>query len=196
MLAGLCGVLALVAIVVVASPLQDLISQRLSHGKSNAVRTSLSGIAVDDAVSSPLIGYGDTRHQQGSTNSIVVGKTLKCHSCGSRDIGGNGQFWMMLISSGFLGAGLYIAFFLYGIWRYWPDPTPYGLVGVLVLILPLLFMFVYVAVGPPLTWTMLAYALLWKNDRERQKEAAAAATQSTAQLRARPGASTAARVQA
>ena len=197
MLAGLCGVLALVAIVVVASPLQDLISQRLAHGKSNAVRTSLSGIAVDDAVSSPLIGYGDTRHQQGSTNSIVVGKTLKCHSCGSRDIGGNGQFWMMLISSGFLGAGLYIAFFLYGIWRYWPDPTPYGLVGVLVLILPLLFMFVYVAVGPPLTWTMLAYALLWKNDRERQKEAAAAATQSTAQLRARLGArGTAARAQA
>jgi len=97
----------------------------------------------------------------------------------------------------FLLGGFSSAFFLYGIWRYWPDPTPYGLVGVLVLILPLLFMFVYVAVGPPLTWTMLAYALLWKNDRERQKEAAAAATQSTAQLRARLGArGTAARAQA
>ena len=38
LLAGLSGVLALVAIVVVASPLQSLISQRLPHGKSNAVR--------------------------------------------------------------------------------------------------------------------------------------------------------------
>jgi hypothetical protein len=192
LLAGLCGVLALVAIVVVASPLQSLISDRLAHGKSNAVRASLSGLAVDDALSSPLIGYGDTRHQQGSTNSIVVGRTLKCPSCGSRDIGGNGQLWMLLISEGFLGAGLYCGFFAYGIWRYWRDPTPYGLAGVLVLILGFPFMIVYVAVGPPLAWTMLAYALLWKNDRERQKEAAAAAAVSAAQLRAQLGAKAAA----
>jgi hypothetical protein len=197
LLAGLCAVLALVAIVVVASPLQDLVSQRLSHGKSNAVRASLSGLAWDGALSSPFIGYGDTRHQQGSTNSISVGKTLKCPSCGSRDIGGNGQLWMLLISEGILGAALYGSFFLYGIWRYWRDPTPYGLAGVLVLILGFPFMLVYVAVGPPLAWTMLAYALLWKNDRERQKEAAAAAAESAAQLRAQVGAkATAATAQA
>jgi len=188
LLAGLLGVLALVAVVVLASPLQSLISQRLSHGKSNAVRSSLSGLAVDGALSSPLIGYGDTRHEQGSTNSIAVGKTLKCLSCGSRDIGGNGQLWMLLISEGFLGAALYCAFFGYGIWRYWRDPTPYGMAGVLVLILGFPFMIVYVAVGPPLAWTMLSYALLWKNDRERQKEAAAAAAESAAQLRAQLGA--------
>ena len=197
LLAGLCAALALVAIVIVASPLQDLISQRLSHGKSNAVRSSLSGIAVDDALSSPLIGYGDTRHQQGSTNSIAVGKTLHCPSCGSRDIGGNGQLWMLLISEGILGAALYCGFFLYGIWRYWRDPTPYGLAGVLVLILGFPFMLVYVAVGPPLAWTMLGYAVLWKNDRERQQEAAATAAESAAQLRAQLGAkTTAARAQA
>jgi hypothetical protein len=184
LLAGLFGVLALVAVVIVASPLQGLIQTRLSHGKSNAVRSSLSGLATDVALSSPVVGYGDTRHEQGSTNSIAVGKTAKCHSCGSRDIGGNGQFWMLLITSGFLGAGLYCAFFLYGIWRYWRDPTPYGLVGVLVLILGFPFMIVYIAVGPPLAFTMLAYALLWKNDRELHKEAVEAAAESAAQLRA------------
>jgi len=183
--------------VVLASPLQSLISQRLSHGKSNAVRSSLSGLATQDALSSPLIGYGDTRHELGSTNSIVVGKTAKCHSCGSRDIGGNGQFWMLLISTGFLGAALYCGFFGYGIWRYWRDPTPYGMAGVLVLLLGFPFMIVYIAVGPPLTWTMLAYAILWKNDRERQKEAVAVAAESAAQLRAQVGAkATAARAQA
>jgi hypothetical protein len=197
LLAGLCGVLALVAVVVVASPLQNLISQRLQHGKSNAVRSSLSGIAADVALSSPVIGYGDTRHQQGSTNSIAVGKTAKCHSCGSRDIGGNGQLWMLLITSGFLGAGLYCSFFLYGIWRYWRDPTPYGLVGVLVLIMGFPFMLVYIAVGPPLAFTLLAYALLWKNDRVRNQEAAEAAAESAAQLRAQLGAKArAARAQA
>ena len=184
LLAGLFGVLALVAVVVVASPLQSLISQRLSHGKSNAVRSSLSGLAIDVAAASPIVGWGDTRHEQGSTNSIAVGKTAKCHSCGSRDIGGNGQFWMLLITSGFLGAGLYCAFFLYGIWRYWRDPTPYGMVGVLVLILGFPFMIVYIAVGPPLAFTMLAYALLWKNDRILHEEAVEAAAESEAQLRA------------
>ena len=183
LLAGLFGVLALVTVVVLASPLQGLISQRLSHGKSNAVRSSLSGLAVDVALSSPVIGYGDTRHEQGSTNSIAVGKTAKCHSCGSRDIGGNGQLWMLLITSGFLGAALYCSFFLYGIWRYWRDPTPYGLVGVLVLVLGFPFMIVYIAVGPPLVFTMLAYAVLWKNDRERHKEAEEAAAASAAELR-------------
>ncbi len=197
MLAGLFGVLALIAVVVVASPLQSLISQRLQHGKSNAVRSSLSGLAMDVAVSSPFIGYGDTRHELGSTNSIAVGKTAKCHSCGSRDIGGNGQLWMLLITSGILGAALYCFFFLYGIWRYWRDPTPYGMVGVLVLILSFPFMLVYIAVGPPLAFTMLAYAVLWKNDRVRHKEAEEAAAESAAQLRAQIGArAVAARTQA
>jgi hypothetical protein len=45
-------------------------------------------------------------------------------------------------------------------------------------------MIVYIAVGPPLAFTMLAYALLWKNDRVRNEEAAAAAAESAAQLRA------------
>jgi hypothetical protein len=197
LLAGLCGVLALIAVVVIASPLQSLISQRLQHGKSNAVRSSLSGLAVDVAVASPVIGWGDTRHELGSTNSIAVGKTAKCHSCGSRDIGGNGQLWMLLITTGMLGAALYCSFFLYGIWRYWRDPTPYGMVGVLVLILGFPFMLVYIAVGPPLAFTMLAYAILWKNDQVRHKEAEEAAAESAAQLRAQIGArAVAARAQA
>jgi hypothetical protein len=175
MLVGIVGVIALAAVIVVVSPLQTLIQDRLNHGKSNAVRSSLSGLAVDDAIASPVIGFGDTRHEQGSTNSIAVGKTLKCLSCGSRDIGGNGQLWMMFVSNGFLGAFLYCAFFLFGIWRYWRDPTPYGLAGVLVLLLQFPFMLVYVAVGPPLVWTMLAYALLWKNDRALKQERAEAA---------------------
>lgn len=197
LLAGLCGVLALVAVIIAASPLQGLISQRLSHGKSNAVRSSLSGLAVDDALASPLIGFGDTRHEQGSTNSIAVGKTVRCHSCGSRDIGGNGQLWLLFITTGFLGAGLYCGFFIYGIWRYRRDKTPYGLVGVLVLILGFPFMIVYIAVGPPLTFTMLAYALLWKNDRVLQRERAEAAAAAAAQLRDQVGAKAlAARAQA
>jgi len=55
---------------------------------------------------------------------------------------------------------------------------------VLVLILGFPFMIVYIAVGPPLAFTMLAYALLWKNDRILHEEAVEAAAESEAQLRA------------
>ena len=99
-------------------------------------------------MASPLVGYGDTRHQQGSVQSVTVGRSAKCPTCGNGTIGGNGQLWLLLICNGFLGAALYLSFFAYGVWRYWRDTTPYGLAGVLVLLLMFIFMFSYTATGP------------------------------------------------
>lgn len=166
LLVGLCGSLALVAVVILASPLSTLISQRLQNGKSNSIRGSLTQIAITDAESSPIIGYGDTRHMIGSPQSIAVGSNASCHSCGNTSVGSNGQLQMLLVTSGFLGAGLYISFFGYSAWRYRRDTTPYGMVGEFVLILGFVFMTVYEAAGPVLAFTMLAVALMWKNDTE------------------------------
>jgi hypothetical protein len=173
MLASIGLIIALFGILIVASPLGSLIEQRLQHGKSDNVRDSLSIIAVQDAVASPFIGFGDTRHQQGSVNSIAVGKTSKCLACGSRDIGGNGQLWLLLICSGFIGTALYFGFFTYGVWRYRRDTTPYGLAAVLVILLGYVFAIVYQAIGFPLAATMLSYVILWKNEREMRAEALA-----------------------
>jgi O-antigen/teichoic acid export membrane protein len=167
LLGALVVVVTVVGIAVAATPLQSLIAERLSHGKSNEVRASLSVSAVRDALSSPFIGYGDTRHQQGSVQSIAVGRSAKCQQCGEVTIGSNGQLWLMLISSGFLGAVLYLGFFLFGCWRFWRDDSPYGLAGGLALLLTFVFMVAYTAVGTPLTFAMLSYALLWRNDRWR-----------------------------
>lgn len=164
LLGALAGGLALAAVLIFATPLQNIITQRLQHGNSDAVRTSLSITAVQDAISSPIIGYGDTRHQQGSVNSIAVGKSANCSQCGNVTIGGNGQLWLLLITTGFLGTALYVGFFAFGAWRFRRDLSPYGLAGVLVLLLSFVFMVAYTAGGAPLTFTMLAYALLWKND--------------------------------
>ncbi len=184
MLGVLFGLAAVAGILFVASPVGGFIQARLNHGKSNAVRTSLSHIAITDGEASPLLGYGDSRHEQGSTNSIAVGKTANCHGCGSRSIGGNGQLWLLLVCSGVLGAALYLSFFAYGAWRYGRDPTAYGMMGVLVLLLGFVFMIAYVAVGPPLSFTMLSYALLWKNDRELKRQRAAAAESAGSPARA------------
>lgn len=167
MLGAVFGVIALVGIVILVTPVQSLISQRLSHGQSNNGRSSGSLQALQLGLASPIVGWGDTRHQQGSGESIAIGATANCQGCGSKSLGGNGELQNLLITTGLVGAAFYISFFAYGAWRYRRDPTPYGLAGVLVLLLGFVFMFVYDATGPPLAFTMLAYALLWRNERER-----------------------------
>jgi hypothetical protein len=105
---------------------------------------------------------------QGTASSIAVGPTANCPQCGNQTVGANGQLQLLLITSGLVGAFFYLAFFAYGAWRYRRDATPYGLAGVLVLLMSFIFMVAYDAVGEPLCFTMLAYALLWRNNARLQ----------------------------
>ena len=165
LLAALALGLAVVGIVIHSTSLQGTIGARTGqHQKSNEIRSRLGSLTLTDVLSSPVIGYGDTRKQRGSRRSIAIGPTKKCPQCGEQAVGSTGQLWLLLITTGFLGATLYGGFFCFGVWRYRRDRTPYGLAGLLVLALSLLYMLIYTAVPAPLGFTMLAYALLWRND--------------------------------
>jgi hypothetical protein len=165
MLGLLCAALAVVAVAVVATPLQGLITSRLQHQQSNSIRGSLSATAIQDANAAPIIGYGDTRHQQGSASSIAVGPSEDCPSCGQFPVGSNGQLYLLLVCTGWVGTALFLAFFAYLAWRYRRDKSPYGMAGVLVILLSFFYMFAYVSVTAPLEFNMLAVALLWRNDQ-------------------------------
>jgi hypothetical protein len=169
LLSAICAGLLVAVLVVLVTPLQGLITQRLANGHSNARRGQTALISVEDARASPFIGFGDTRHEAGSVSSIAVGRTAKCPQCGQVSVGNNGQLWLLLICSGFVGAALYLGFFAYGTWRFWRDPTPEGIAGVLVLLLTFVFMVAYDAVGAPLGFTMLAYAMLWRSEQARRE---------------------------
>ena len=164
MLGTLCAGLAVGGVIFLVTPLHAVISDRLANGQSNAIRTSLSTSAIKAAESSPILGYGGTRNQRGSPHSIAVGHTANCRRCGNASIGSNGQLWLLLISDGFAGAALYLAFFAAGAIRYRRDTGMFGMAGVLVLLLSLWYSVAYVAVVAPLGFTMLAYAILWKNE--------------------------------
>lgn len=170
MIGVIVGALAIAVFVISFTPASSLISQRLSHGKSNDGRVSLSIVATKAALSSPLLGYGDTRHQIGSGQSIAIGRTANCARCGNQTIGGNGQLWLLFITAGFLGAFFYTAFFAYSAWRYRRDTTPYGMVGVMILLLGFVFMLVYDADNPTLYFMMLCVAMLWRNDMAMRRE--------------------------
>jgi hypothetical protein len=170
LLGVLCAGLALVGVVILATPLQGLITSRLQHGQSDSIRSALSVVAVQDALASPVLGYGDTRHLRGSPQSASIGPTASCPGCGESIVGSTGQLWLLLVCNGILGTVLYLAFFAYGVWRYRRDTTPYGLAGVLVLLLSFFYMFTYTASTIVLAITMLSYALLWRNQSSVQAQ--------------------------
>ena len=166
LIGALIGTVAVVGVLIAASPIGTMIQQREANGKSNSIRSSTTSIAVKDGLASPIIGYGDSRRMEGGTNSITTGRSSSCKKCGNSEVGTSGQGQLLMVTSGVVGVITYSAFFLYGIWRYRRDRSPYGLCGVLVLLLGFVFFPVYTATGPPDGFMMLAYAILWKNDRE------------------------------
>ena len=168
MLGMVLASLAIVVVAVVATPLQGLITSRLQHQQSNSIRALLSVAAVNDANAAPLIGYGDTRHLEGSAQSIAVGPTATCPTCGQYAVGSNGQLYLLMVCNGWLGTLLFLGFFAWLAWRYRRDKSPYGMVGVLVILLSFVYMFAYTAVTAPLEFTVLAAALLWRNDQWRR----------------------------
>ena len=110
MSAGCVALLGIAVIVVVATPVHSVISLRLQNGKSDDIRTSLFALSMQDGLASPILGYGDTRQQRGSPQSIAIGPSPTCEACGQNEVGSTGQLSLLIVSTGFVGAGLYYGF--------------------------------------------------------------------------------------
>jgi len=175
---GVLGVLAaglvVVVVLVLVSPLQGVITQRLANGKSNTIRSTLSHQAAVDSLASPVLGFGGTRKRQGSANSITSGPTAQCPNCGQQEVGSTGQLWLLLITSGIVGTLLYLWFFARVAWAYRRDRTPYGMAGELILLLSFVYLLTYDALPAPLGIMMLAIGLLWRNDQHLGEQQPAA----------------------
>jgi len=160
---GLLLAMAAVAVAVALSPLGAIVTKRLDSPHSNDIRAFTVTATVAAAAHSPIIGYGNTRNAHGNHRSITTGKTEWCRECAHPPLGSDGQLWLLLISQGFTGAALYIAFYLGAIRRYWRDRTPIGQAGVLVMILALFYMFIYDGLVTALIMYLISFALLWRN---------------------------------
>ena len=160
---ALCAAAATGALVFALSPLASLVSQRLDSPHSNDIRAFTVSATIQAATLSPVIGFGNTRNATGNHRTITTGKTGWCVDCGHPPLGSDGQLWLMIITQGFVGAALYVAFFAGAIRRHWSDRTPIGLAGVLVMSLVLLYMFIYDGLVTPLSLYFISFALLWRN---------------------------------
>ncbi|MFI6508666.1 hypothetical protein ACIBCT_13765 [Streptosporangium sp. NPDC050855] len=158
-----CAILAAGTLVFALSPLRTMVAQRLESPHSNDIRGFTVTATVAAAVTSPIIGYGNTRNARGNHRTITTGKTDWCVTCGHPPLGGDGHLWHLMITQGFTGAALYVAFFAGAVRRHWRDRSPIGMAGVLVMILTLLYMFVYDGLVTPLSLYLVSFALLWRN---------------------------------
>ena len=153
-----------------ATPLGDTVNARIDNGKSNGVRSFLIERAIDGFADSPVIGYGSTRNTIGGRNSITVGESSECERCGNFTVGGNGQFWQLMYAHGAAGTLAYLAFFGYGLWRFRRDRSPVGIAGSAAIVSSFSAMLWYNSLATPLVFMFLAYALLWRNELEANRE--------------------------
>lgn len=79
-----------------ASPAATSLEQRLEVSASTSDRLELYRLTVTAALESPLLGYGSPRP---SPHAWLP------------SLGTQGQFWLLMYSHGFIGLGLFIAFF-------------------------------------------------------------------------------------
>jgi hypothetical protein len=161
------GILTTGALIFTVTPLNRVVSERLAHPHSNAIRGNLNGDAFDAALKSPIIGWGTTRSALGSPSSIAIGKTSSCQTCGNAPIGSTGEIWYSLIANGFVGTALYYGFIVLAAFYYRKDKRPEAAAARLILYLAPFFGLFYPALPTALTITFISLALLWRSNPPR-----------------------------
>jgi hypothetical protein len=151
--------IAVGGVLFLATPLNSVVQQRASHGKSNSIRTFIDTQSFKGAVESPLIGWGDSRKVIGSSQSIAVGPSASCPLCGAVNLGSTGEIWVVMFDQGLVGAAIYLGFFAAVWWRLRPNPSLIAAGGRLVCILSIVYSFVYNNLPTGLVLTMLSIGI-------------------------------------
>jgi polysaccharide biosynthesis protein PslJ len=102
-LVALIGLVLVAGSLVFFTPLKGVIDARLETGHSNERRTMLYQEAGLVTLESPLFGFGAPTPSEWNPNAPPVGT--------------QGLLWTVLVSHGFVGAGLFLAWFVQAFWR-------------------------------------------------------------------------------
>ncbi|MEJ7583765.1 MAG: O-antigen ligase family protein [Acidimicrobiales bacterium] len=90
------GLVVVVMVLLVVTPLGQLVSDRSENAHSNEGRGTLYEQAVDYTNRRPILGYGAPQEVEGDLLLPPVGT--------------QGHFWMVMVSTGYVGLGLFLAF--------------------------------------------------------------------------------------
>ncbi|MFZ0323049.1 MAG: hypothetical protein WAN48_02835 [Actinomycetes bacterium] len=167
-LMALLACIAIAALVVLISPLADIVQLRVETPHSNGRRSTVADTVTSTTwEGSPLLGYGSTRQVQGNFESIAGGETPNCHQCAAPPMGTQGFLWRLIFTTGFVGTGLFYLFLAIQLVKHVRRRDAISIVGCMVLTMSLLFFFVYDSLESPLFILMLAIGLM---NRERLED--------------------------
>lgn len=162
-LGGLVAAVGVIVLLLFATPLGGLVSDRLAHPNSNKGRTNLGTLSVTSvARGAPIIGFGSTRNVQGNFSSIAGGKTANCPLCSPPPTGTQGQLFLVVFSEGIVGLVLFLGFFALQFLRYIRVRSPDITLGCSVLIGYFVTLVVYSTSPTALVAVMAAVALMWR----------------------------------
>ncbi len=152
-------------ILFVSSPLYDTLVLRVETPHSNGRRAGTAETVVSVAAQgSPFVGYGTTRTMQGSFSSLAGGETAQCHQCAAPPLGTQGFMWRLVLTTGFVGTILCLAFFAHQFLRRARGPAPVDVLGCTVLLVTVLCFFVYDSLGSAMFTSMIAVGLMARAD--------------------------------
>lgn len=152
-------------IVFVSSPLYDTLVLRVDTPHSNDRRAGTASTVVSvTAQGSPLLGYGSTRTMHGSFSSLAGGETEQCHQCAAPPLGTQGFMWRLILTTGFGGTVLCLAFFVVQFLRRARGPSPLDVTTCTVLLVAALCFFVYDSLGSAMFTAFIAIGLMARAD--------------------------------
>lgn len=157
----LLSVLAVAAVVFMASPLSNTLVSRLQHPHSNERRTTVAEVVLQTTWdASPILGYGTTRQVEGSFASIAGGATPECRQCAAPPLGTQGFMWRLVFTTGFVGTALFLAFMAVQLLAHLRRLDVESMLGCMAIVVSMLFFMVYDSLESPLFILMLLVALM------------------------------------
>lgn len=154
-------------VVLLATPMGDLMTARFDNPHSDEGRANLGIRAVQSAAEgSPVVGFGTTREVAGNFSSIAGGATDACPKCAPPPLGSHGQLWLTVFGAGFVGAALYTGFLVSQILLGLRARSPYAVAALCTLITLTVTMPIYPSVGVGLYIGFIAIAVLARQVRE------------------------------
>ena len=164
-LTGLVATVIFAGVALTSTPLGDTVQSRIDHPHSNDRRSQLLVATVSSMTEgSPAVGFGSTRDTAGTFESIAGGSTPDCAACGVPPLGTQGQLWLLLFSQGWVGAVLFLGFFVLVLARVVRCRDVSTTVATFVVGIFLLQMTVYDTLGLPMLLVMAAVGLAWRQE--------------------------------
>jgi hypothetical protein len=158
--------------VFVATPLYDTVALRLETPHSNDRRLNTAEQVISTTwQGAPLVGYGSTQQMEGSFSSLAGGGTPDCSQCAPPPLGTQGFMWRLILTTGFVGAALCLAFLVFQFLLHAAGARPYAVVGCTLLAMSAVLFLVYDSLESPLFTLMIAIGLMTRERLDAERPA-------------------------